>query len=401
MCLQSLVGKRKRVFFSQPNGKGIMPGIRGTLVAESAVRSEDLMLRKQRALIQIAALERGQRHAAHRAAVERSVLWCLMGIVVVSLSIHHSVLSLDVQFPAAYAWSSSPTGALDSRYPEPQGSTQVSVQVAAITASYPLIAQLGALAFLMPKIKREGALFILQMVGAYGESRNLKGVHLNGSAEQLRYADLQSFLPTGNASVVKGQPNWSYIWAAWNARTEDGTSSNPFFNTLWQNITEFQLSPAIQDYYGVDTGGSITRPPQRTLIQSLFKGGLAYIASNNFENEVTASQMIKNLMSERYVQEGKPCDALQKTQAAISQGTQWAGYSMIPMGLVGPVVWRRIGPKIATGLLSLIPGLGEVGALAGTIGNVVAVGSVCAAGAVGAAKGAQKKSCGVTTTVRR
>jgi len=366
------------------------------LVSESSLATQDLLLRQERARVQVETLRSVRREDARVKGVERAALWFLLGVVTLFISVSTTVSGLGLQFPEAYEWSKSQVDNLDPRFPRPQGATRVTVETAAVNATYPLLGTLGSLAFIMPKMSREGSLFLLQILGGYGKSRNIKGVHLNGSASQLRFDHLDLFLPTGNGSTVKSVPNWSYIWESWSALTASGDSANPWYNTLWLNEDEFRLSPAIQDYYGVDTGGAISRPPQRGLVESLFRGGLAYVAQNNFDDEITADQMVKNLLGRRFVQEGRPCKAVQVAHNAISNGTQWASYGMLGM-MPAQAFWTKF---VVEGFFNITEDTPEAEVAKVTkYGILAAVTLVGGIGAAGAVKGAADKTCGVTTAV--
>lgn len=312
-------------------------------------------------------------------------------VIIIVLSfvtfVHLRTQSLELQYPQAYAWWTSDKGYNNLSFPPPQGSSQITVPTAAVSASFPLLAQLDGLTFQSTPISEQQALFLLHMVGVFGLSRKLAGVHFKGSKEQLRYTDLDTFLPTGNGAYTKDSkskqffPNWSYIYLNFLAVAKDGQSANPWANTLWRTQTEFQNAPVIRDYYG--------SPPKRDIIESLYRGGLCEVAMTTMPPGTQARQHIQDLVGTGLVETPIPCSGAQKTNAAFRGASMGVGISSTALPVVHVVAQKAAERYARTMAVAFEPP--SVKLLMGISFAIIGGGA-----AVGAAIKANSLKCGYT-----
>lgn len=338
-----------------------------SLVSASSVQKMERTLRDQRAQVLRATEARIKKEYEVRASAEHIGLAFIVAAILISIGIHLRVDTLKYRFQRAYKWWASPTGYNNLKFPPAQGTAKITIPSAAVSAAFPLLARMGGLLFMESPLNEQAALFLLDVVGTFGFSRNLAAVHFNGSMQQLRYSDLDSFLPTGNGAWTKSGktyvPNWSYIWISFIAMSADGTSANPWFNTFWTTLTEFKSAPVISDYYA--------DPPKRNFMQSLYRGGLCEVAQTVIDDKTSARELITMMVGERMREVPLPCTHDQKAQAGVQSASTATGLAMMPAMMAQAAV----------------PGIGAVAAVAMSLGAGAAWGAHAAATTV---------SCGYT-----
>lgn len=321
-----------------------------SLVSSTAAAELKSTIKKERQQVFLDTKQHIQKEHQQRVFGEHIAFFGLLAVILIFVSVHLRVASLESRFASAYKWWTSEFGYLNDQYPLPQGTSNITVPSAAVSASFPLLAQLGGLAFMASPVTEQQALFLLDMVGSFGHSRKLAAVHFNGSESQLRYKDIEFFLPTSNGSWIKEggsshfSPNWDYVWVSFQAATKNG-SANPWANTFWRNRTEFTNSPVITDYY--------SDPPKRGPIEALFRGGLCEVALTAMDDKTTARELITKFVGEEMTEVPLPCTAGQKANSAMQGASLGAGVGSLPAMsaslLVGGPVGGMVGIGIALG----------------------------------------------------
>lgn len=268
----------------------------------------------------------------------RLVFVFVIAFVIFSVAVTFKIDSLKTEWTQAYEWWESPLGYNSTSYPNPMGSNNITVQSAAICASYPLLSQAMGLTFQISPISQPQADFLLGMVSQFGISHHLAAVHWNGSQEQLRFKYIETFFPTENGAYLQSTdsagkttstPNWEFIWWSFAAETSSGKSANPWFGTLWPTVEDFKGSPAVQDYYST--------PSNKNAINALYRGGLCEVALSISDSTSTGSSMIQYLMGVKSTRVPGECTQLQKANKAIQNTFMAAGIGSIgiPFGIRG------------------------------------------------------------------
>ena len=286
-----------------------------------SVASQIDSLKKERASVESATRERIQEHAERRARATRSLLIMVLCAFLIAFGASFRIGRLREEYASAYEWWR--TGYRNG--PTPEGLyPKVSVSSAAVALNYPPVAFLSSLAFRSSDVSRFGASFLLDMASGFGLSRNLQGIHWNGSAEQLRFDRMSDFLPTDAAAFdASGNVQWAYVWSSFTAKTSSGSYVNPWAGTLWPTIDHFSTSPAIQAYY-TDRSGEDAQ-----LVEGLYRGGLCYIALNMASANRTASNLLYALVGSKTVVGSQPCSTVQVANSMLDGGTM--GFGLVLM----------------------------------------------------------------------
>ena len=304
-------------------------------------------------LAELAVIRAGDdaRHARkHQAA------FFTVSLVLVAVYVQFRLASLPGMYPRAYEWWTSSTGRLDPAYPTPQGSNPLmTVPNMAVRVEFPAAASVQQLLMTAPSVLRNGADFLLLMATHY--SKSLKGVHWNGSSDQLRFEEMPSFLPTAQGK------DWNYIWHAFNATNAKNEFVNPWAGVLWASPQAMANSPAVQEYYG--------SPPRRGFLTALFQGGLTAVARTQATTDVSGEDMEHYLMGSKPVRLRGACGAAQRTNAMMQSGSMYA----CGVSLVGGMSHSTLAAKLG----SEFKGPGNKAA------SAILVGATLAATAFGAA----------------
>ena len=285
-----------------------MSAPRGTLISGAKVAGLRHM-----ALEQGAAVDRRALYDIERRVDEqnfRTHLNLLLGFAAVCLAgyVYLKVASLARTYPAAYEWWESSQAqygpASESQHP------LITVPKMALRVEFPSYYYLQSLGMAAETVSESGAEFLLIMATKF--AKYMRPVHWNGTAEELRYTDLELFLP-----IDKGK-DWGYIWSSWDAKNAAGEYVNPWAGVLFTSYEAMANSPAFEAYYA--------NPPDRRYVQALFRGGLAEIAITLGSTDTTGPKMAQHLMGLQSGSYKVPCNnrADQATQKALYYGSMTA-----------------------------------------------------------------------------
>jgi hypothetical protein len=305
----------------------------------TSIRKQVVDLRRERGFVDISTLLRMKARNERKGDRFIDLLIFVASSLIVSFSVSLRVDGLKDQYKNAFRWWDSTNGYRNTKdAPKPDGIfPYVTVMGAAISLNYPLVAWFRALSSEATMVPKAGAEFLLDMASAFGFSRKLIGIHWNGSSEQLRLSDIETFLPTNAAAYTHRRSkkymsilgtgstfelNWDYIWAAFNSVSKSSSSEmgrvNPWAGTLWRTIDEFSNSPVVQEYYTNREGETAQ------LLVGLYRGGLTYLAMNMNET-ASASDIIYKLLGARTQRASGKCTNRQRTSATIQGGTMGLG----------------------------------------------------------------------------
>jgi hypothetical protein len=243
------------------------------------------------------------RLADQRASDHASKVMFVVFSVALAAYVHAKVAALAMMYPKAYAWWES--GYANSAEQAEGSRPLITVPSMALRIQFPAFYWVKTLAMRDESVPIAGAEFLLLMASHY--SRYLRAVHWDGSAAQLRFADLEVFLPTD-----QGQ-NWVFIWSAWNAKNAKGEYVNPWAGVLWASADAMQQSPAIRKYYA--------NPPDRSMIRALFQGGLVEVAVLESTAAKSGIEMVHTLMGESPQATAVPCSGIQRANAAMTSAS--------------------------------------------------------------------------------
>ena len=321
---------------------------KGTLVAAgqlAQLRTSELergLLTDRRALYDI---ERREEEAAFRHHLN---LLLGLGVVALGAYVYLKIGSLGRSYPVAYEWWES-SQALYAKSATTGADALVTVPSVALRLEFPSYYYLQTLLMTERTIPLAGAQFLMVMATHF--SKELRPIHWDGSAEQLRFADIDAFLPP-DASVGGGKSgiNWRYVWTKWTATNEAKQPVNPWVSALFSSPQAMADSPAFQAYYG--SHGS---PPDRGLVRALFRGGLVEVAVQYGNVHTTGDKMAQRLMG---VQSGAtkiPCAS--RLDAAVQTSLEYGMYASMAGGMGGHAMASRLATSEgeSKGLGSLVP----------------------------------------------
>lgn len=314
-------------------------------IANATLQSDVQLAHRKVAVAEVAALNEIDRRDARRRRETTSVLLFVVGMLVLVFAMYWYIRGLRRRFADAYAWWDSPAGYLSERTQRPDGNLPgITVSSAAVSFTNPILAGVQGLLWQSTPVRRQAGLFLLEMAAAFGKDRNLTGIHWNGSEEQLRYADLHLFLPTGPAAVAyeggTARINWAYVVEAFNATstTDEGRLINPWAGTLWADETGRRLmgSPAIVGYLQHD-------PQMTRLVKLLYRGGLCAVAHEFFDENTYASDVVYFLVGEKDpdAQKKRSCTVSDRVSDAVQGGATALGL----IGVIGRAILQRLGPE--------------------------------------------------------
>ena len=261
--------------------------------------------------------------------------------------VYWSIGNLARDYPGAFKWwnlgytSTQKTPFPAGIYPA------MTVPTVAMAANYPAVAWIQGLMFKSTVPKRNGCLFLLKMVAQYGfwvdgpfvGTIRLRGIHWNGSSEQLRFTSLNKFLPRDAASKygTGSSINWGYIWASWNQLAKDGKGyANPWAMVIWTDINSFSQCPMITGYYAGDA-------TYEHFIACLFEGGLCTIAMDWFAAKTDPDQVIDEMFSYVASAKARKCS----TAAIAAKSVQYASMGMGLAAMIGCALNPLVGVGLA------------------------------------------------------
>lgn len=259
---------------------------------------------------------------------EHAAAWTLfvLGAVFVSLAtvyIMERISALRTIYPESYAWWTAVYE--DVAYERPAGNwLHVSVQLAALRVEFSAYYWVQELVMRAPTMPRAGAEFLLLMTTHYGS--NMRPIHFNGSAAQLRYTELGRFLPTDQGE------DWTYIWESYNAKNAANASVNPWANVLFASVQALAASPAVRAYYrdaSSRAGG---------YVEALYRGGLVEVAMTQGTSAKTGMEMVRFLMGEAPAPVIRDCTGTDRKHAA-TQG-------MAGSGMLGTIAVSLLGFRV-------------------------------------------------------
>ena len=303
-----------------------------THAAHEAITTQIADTQARTALVEVKTLrdiqwrEKQRRHSLH------NLIIFVFSVSIVVFSVHWHIMDLKRVYKLSFEWWNSPTGYLDNvSAPPPAGRYEkLTIPTASVSATYHPLAKLFSLLFMSADVSRDGALFLLEVTAEFGKSKNLKGVHWNGSPDQLRFNHITTFLPEGPAAyATDGSVNWTYVYSAFNAvSSKDGLAVNPWANTFWQSLDTFVNSPLIKGYYTNDR-------KSRELMRVMYNGGLCaiameYIATSGIDYRDVLFMM---LGSQQRPSTKRRCTTADRVSSGISNGSMTAGMLgvMLPM----------------------------------------------------------------------
>lgn len=241
------------------------------------------------------------------------------------------IYSLKGMYPKAYAWWEV---SQDEHIRGAGHHSLVTVPAMALRVEFPSFYTLQTLFMSAETIPLAGAEFLLIMASTY--PTRLRPILWNGSAEQLRYADIGQFLPLDAQRT--GGVDWTYVWSSWRATNATKNYVNPWYD-LFPSATAMTNSPAFQAYYGT--------PPERGFLQALFQGGLVEVALQFGNVHTSGYEMVQRLMGEQPESVKTPCPS--QLNAAVQSATQYGMYSSMVAGMSGHALatqLARIGPNM-------------------------------------------------------
>lgn len=263
--------------------------------------------------------------------------------------VYWSLGNLQRDYPDAYKWWNDPLGYGNTlQTPFPNGIyPDMTVPNVAIAASYPPVAWLQGLMFKSTTPVRSGCLFLLKVASQYGYWANgpfkgnvrLKGIHWNGSSEQLRFSSIDDFLPLDAPSRygTGAGINWGYVWASWNRTAAGGKGyANPWAYVIWSDIDTFSQSPMISGYYAKDA-------TYQRFMASLFTGGFCAVAMDWFEPKTDPDEVLLDLFGFDSGVDKKPCSTAQLAASSIQYGS--LGFSIL--GAIGAAMNPFVGIGLA------------------------------------------------------
>lgn len=324
-----------------------------TLRTQSSLRSQIQDANRSTAITEMASLRtiKWGKYLRHKRIM--SLVIFIAAVISLLFFIYWSIGNLARDYPAAFRWwkiGFSNT----QKTPYPAGIyPAMTVPTVAVAANYPGAAWVQGLMFKSTTPKRNGCLFLLKMVSQYGfwvdgpfaGTVRLRGIHWNGSSEQLRFVSINKFLPRDAASKygTGASINWGYVWASWNQLAEGGKGyANPWAMVIWTDELSFSRCPMITGYYA----GNAT---YQHFITCLFEGGLCSIAMDWFAQKTDPDQVILEMFS--YVSSSK---ARACSSAAIAASSiQYASMGFSVLAMVGVA----FGPLAGIGL-ALLGGAG-------------------------------------------
>lgn len=297
-------------------------------------------------------------------------------IVALLVFVYWSLDKLSRDYVGAYRWWNDPLGFNNTqKTPYPNGIyPTMTVPTVAVAASYPGVAWMQGLLFKSTTPTRNGCIFLLKMASQYGYwvdgpfkgNARLRGIHWNGSSDQLRFTSIHQFLPLDAPSKygTGASINWGYVWASWNRMAEGGEGyANPWAYVIWTDMTSFSQSPMITGYYAEDA-------TYTSFVTSLFSGGLCAVAMDWFTAKTDPDQVIDEMIGYVSSSKARPCSTAAVASSAIQYGS--LGFSVLAgIGCV-------FDPLIAIGLGLFGGGAGAV--LGATVMKPTNCGSVKTAG---------------------
>ena len=200
-----------------------------------------------------------------------------LSVACAGVYVYLKLTRLSSIYAAAYAWWGQ---AKESGEPGRGAHILITVPNMALRVEFPAYYWLQNMRMAVPSISLAGAEFLLIVATHF--STGLRPAHWNGSAEQLRFKDIDLFLP-----LQKGA-DWDYIWTAWSATNAAGERVNPWAGVLYASRSALANSPAMKAYYA--------NPPDRGFVEALFRGGLAEIAVNYATDKTNGEEMVRHLI---------------------------------------------------------------------------------------------------------
>ena len=245
-----------------------------------------------------------QEFRKHRNTLIRICVLCI------GIYIYMKLSSLRDMYPVAYAWWDS----TQRMYPHGQGRfARITLPGAVLRMEFPYVYYLQEFLMITDALPVAGAQFLVYMVSHFG--RFMRPMHFNGSAEQLRYTSVASFLPP-HAKTDSGI-NWTYVWESWQSKNTDGALVNPWSGVLFTSVQALAASPAIQAYYA--------DVPDRRFIDALFHGGLAEIAVTFGNDHMNGADMVKRLMGVATSFTIVPCTTSSRIRKGVQTSMEYGG----------------------------------------------------------------------------
>ena len=293
----------------------------------TSIRAQIADANKSTAITESTALHdiRWAKHLHHTR--DMSLVLFIVAVVSLSFFVYWSISNLKRDYASAYHWWNSPIGySNEETTPFPNGIySHMTVPGLAVGAKYPPVAWVQGLFFDSSVPNRNGTLFLLTMASEYGfwvdgplkGSVRLKGIHWNGSGDQLRLADMQKFLPIDVASMygTGSGVDWGYVWASWNQKALGGDGyANPFAQVIWTDVTTFSRCPMVIGYYA-------RQYRSMEFFTALFGGGLCSVAMDWFEADTKPEQIVDELFASVSVKRKKQCTTVQVASSAIQYGS--------------------------------------------------------------------------------
>ncbi len=276
-----------------------------------------------------------RREAEHAASWTAFLLGSLL-LSLVSAYVAAKRASLRGIYPTAYAWWNDVY--LSSAYERPAGNwPRVTVPSMALRVEFPTNYWVENLLMRADSMPRAGAEFLLIMLTHY--SANMHPIHFNGGAQQLRYTDLQRFLP-----MDQGR-DWTYIWTSFNATNASGAHVNPWAGVLFGSVQALAASPAVQAYY--------SDAPQRKYLDALYHGGLVEVAMSLGTSATSGIDMVHFLIGATPSLTTLPCTTLDRLHHAVQTGATYGTLTLVVgtvFGLRFPAMGKIASHLIATGV---------------------------------------------------
>lgn len=346
---------------------------------DGLLRTQINSVRARTAITQIRALRSIEDERERVKGRRTALIVFVAAVALIVFAINMSMRNLQGQWPKAFAWWQSDKGFRNNFvFPSPLGLyDSVTIPSVAVSAAYHPLSNLFALSFQHATMTRGGALFLLQMIEVYGEWCDFVGIHWSGSSKQLNYKYMNEFLPLNAAATVdtSGELQWGYLWAAWNAFSQDDPSlpANAFSMTFWKKVGDFQASPLVQNYFKGDDDA-------RRFFDALFNGGLVNVAINYFSPDTNPFEVMQQIFGKTMKVADRKCTTSDRVNSGVSFGSAMAGAGL----MVAPLVSGLLG--LFTGGLS-VAAQGAVylgtslttGTAGGLVGAYVLTGDTCAA----------------------
>lgn len=245
------------------------------------------------------------------------------GVVALGAYVYLKIASLRRAYPLAYAWWET-SQALYAKSAATGADVLVTVPSVALRLEFPSYYHLQTLLMAERTLPLAGAQFLMVMATHY--SKQLRPIHWNGSAEQLRFADIDAFLPPDAAG--KSGIDWRYVWIQWTATNAAKQPVNPWVSALFASPQAMADSPAFQAYYG-----SHGAPPDRGMVRALFRGGLVEVAVQYGNVHTTGDEMAQKLMGVQAGATKVPCAS--KLDAAVQTSLQYGMIASMAGGMGG------------------------------------------------------------------